>query len=521
MTPIHRLLLVSLAVSIAVTACSDANLVTPSTMDVPGAPELLLGWQNQVQEADRGTRYDAPYWYMTDDELASAISEVDGRVLIGFKNPGDRGGVDNDGVVLASEHSVTAGLEFLRVLGIDPQVKFEIGPAVAATVDPDLVGVIRRHPTIDYIEPDQPIEFRSQITGWNIYHVNADVAWSRSTGAGQRLLIIDTGVGEHPDLHVSVYHACDGSAGRDVNDNIKWGHGTAVAGVAAALNNTIGSVGVAHGVTLWSSRSFTRNHFICAMEFARMNSVFSINFSGTLSSSAGVTDQINGAWNQGLMFFAPGDTYPGTLANAIGVNAVNASNQRIPGGGSGPGVELVAPGQGVPSSNVKTGSITLYDGESFAVPHVSAAAAILKAYHPSWTNQRVRQALQQTAVDLGAPGKNDHFGYGLLDINAALDHVPPLTAWIQGPGYISEAGQYSWEAMHMHGTAPFTYQWSIRYDSQGSWGPLGSNKSVMFTVEGSDNFTLRVTVTSSDSQSATPTLYVENSAGCPPPEIIC
>jgi hypothetical protein len=39
---------------------------------------------------------------MSDDDLASAIGAVGGRVLIGFKNPGDRGGVDNDGAMLAS-----------------------------------------------------------------------------------------------------------------------------------------------------------------------------------------------------------------------------------------------------------------------------------------------------------------------------------------------------------------------------------------------------------------------------------
>jgi subtilisin family serine protease len=359
-------------------------------------------------------------------------------------------------------------------LGIRPQVEFEIVPSIAATVDPDLVGVIRRHPNIDYIEPEQPIEFRTQIKGWNIVHVNADVAWSRSTGAGQRLLIIDTGVGEHPDLHVTVYHACDNTFGRDVNDNWKWGHGTAVAGVAAALNNTISSVGVAHGVELWSSRAFTVTQFVCAMQFARMNGVFSINLSGGFAtSSAAVTDQINGAWNQGLMFFTVGDIYPGTLASAIGVNGVNASNQRVSGGGSGPGVELVAPGQGVPSSNVKTGSITLYDGDSFAVPHVSAAAAILKAYHPSWTNQRIRRALRETAIDLGAPGRDDTYGYDLLHIDAALSHVipPPPVVTIEGPTVIQPGATCTWDAVVTSVDPPYSYYWWGETMPSGTTGP--------------------------------------------------
>ncbi|MBA3531233.1 MAG: S8 family serine peptidase, partial [Ardenticatenales bacterium] len=64
-----------------------------------------------------------------------------------------------------------------------------------------------------------------------------------------------------------------------------------------------------------------------------------------------------------------------------------------------------------------------YNGTSMATPHVAAVAALVWSYNPAWTNAQVRTALQNTAQDLGTAGRDNSFGYGLVQAKAALDSL--------------------------------------------------------------------------------------------------
>ncbi|MCO4763645.1 MAG: S8 family serine peptidase, partial [Myxococcales bacterium] len=64
-----------------------------------------------------------------------------------------------------------------------------------------------------------------------------------------------------------------------------------------------------------------------------------------------------------------------------------------------------------------------FDGTSMATPHVAGVAGLIWSYNPGWTNKQLRAALQATAVDLGAPGRDNAFGYGLVQAKAALDYL--------------------------------------------------------------------------------------------------
>jgi serine protease len=63
----------------------------------------------------------------------------------------------------------------------------------------------------------------------------------------------------------------------------------------------------------------------------------------------------------------------------------------------------------------------LRSGTSQATPHVSGVAALVWSANPSWSNQQIREALQVTAQDLGTPGYDTSFGWGLVQAKAALD----------------------------------------------------------------------------------------------------
>jgi serine protease len=60
-----------------------------------------------------------------------------------------------------------------------------------------------------------------------------------------------------------------------------------------------------------------------------------------------------------------------------------------------------------------------WNGTSMATPHVAGAAALVWSANPSWTNAEIRQALQQTAQDLGADGRDNAYGYGLVQAHDA------------------------------------------------------------------------------------------------------
>jgi len=64
-----------------------------------------------------------------------------------------------------------------------------------------------------------------------------------------------------------------------------------------------------------------------------------------------------------------------------------------------------------------------YDGTSMATPHVSAVAALIWSYNTSWTNTRVQNAIFNTALDKGAAGRDNYYGYGIIQAKKALDYA--------------------------------------------------------------------------------------------------
>lgn len=64
-------------------------------------------------------------------------------------------------------------------------------------------------------------------------------------------------------------------------------------------------------------------------------------------------------------------------------------------------------------------------GTSMACPHTSGAAALIWKAHPEFANVDVRNILGKAAKDLGTPGRDIYFGFGRIDVKAAVDYVPP------------------------------------------------------------------------------------------------
>jgi len=296
--------------------------------------------------------------------------------------------------------------------------------------------------------PPPPPPPPSQAVPWNIAMVGADRVWSRVTGAGVKVAVLDTGIDDdHPDLTVT--------GGVSMVPGItSWdddqGHGTHCAGIIGARNNTTGVVGVAPGCDLYavkvlnSAGSGRLSWILAGMGWAESNgmAVASLSLGSNVSSpDAACTlayqraaDRLNqagcvvvaAAGNNGRDPVNPWVGNPARCAGFMAVAAVDQNRNLADFSSRGPaslcsncGVEISAPGVSI-NSTVRGGGLGRKSGTSMACPHVSGAAALLKELHPTWGPDRIRDRLKTTAGDLGAPGNDVNFGAGLLDCYKAV-----------------------------------------------------------------------------------------------------
>ena len=105
-------------------------------------------------------------------------------------------------------------------------------------------------------QPPPPPVLTPQVLPWGVERVGAPAVWGTNTGVGIKVAIMDTGIdSDHPDLHVHAGYNAIRPRSSWNDDN---GHGTHVAGIVAALNNTAGVVGVAPGVDLYAVKALNR-----------------------------------------------------------------------------------------------------------------------------------------------------------------------------------------------------------------------------------------------------------------------
>ncbi|HIH09987.1 MAG TPA: S8 family serine peptidase [Candidatus Diapherotrites archaeon] len=127
-----------------------------------------------------------------------------------------------------------------------------------------------------------------------------------------------------------------------------------------------------------------------------------------------------------------GVTTPGSSPDALTVGAVNDENNwaGFSSGGSIEGVgikpDIAAPGVGI-NSSIPRSRYQAMDGTSMAAPHVAGAAALLLDSNPALTSAQIKGLLEMNAIDLGGPGKDTKFGYGLLNLRGISGLKPAIS----------------------------------------------------------------------------------------------
>lgn len=272
---------------------------------------------------------------------------------------------------------------------------------------------------------------------WGITQIGAEQVWSITRGAGITVAVIDSGSGPHPDLDmnlvtgVNLFGGLNEQGAPDVDTQ---GHGTHVAGIiAATANNSIGVVGVAPDARVLPIRVLGadgRGRSTDVVTGVRMAAdmgarVINLSLGGDQESPA-LNDAITYATNMGSLVVAAagndGPTappkWPAAFDLTIAVSFVDQQNVPSARSQSGAYIDIAAPGVSILSTAM--GNYGFSTGSSMAAAYVSGAAALLFAAQPSLTVSQVRDILLQSATDIGAPGRDDLTGSGLLNVSNAF-----------------------------------------------------------------------------------------------------
>ena len=285
---------------------------------------------------------------------------------------------------------------------------------------------------------------------WHLLKLQAFQAWDISLGTNVIVAICDSGVAPtHPDLVGKLlpgYNVYANST--DTSD--QFGHGTAVAGAAAAQgNNGIGVAGVAWGASILPVKisaadgSSTYSAMANALTYAVDHGarVINISYCGGSSSST-LQSAADYVWNHnGVIFAAAGNTgtsapqYPAACKSVVAVSATGYDDDFQTWSSYGSDISISAPGIGIWTTK-NDGTYGAISGTSLASPVAAGCAALLLGYNPQLTNAAVVQLLESNSDDLGAAGYDIYFGYGranayraLLAAGApSLDNTPPVTS---------------------------------------------------------------------------------------------
>ncbi|WP_090927621.1 S8 family peptidase [Salibacterium qingdaonense] len=298
---------------------------------------------------------------------------------------------------------------------------------------------------IAYVEPDQDVEIQAigDLENWGLENTQAPSAWDDNvTGADVEVAVVDTGISKsHPSLDVTDGYSAVSYTDSYNDDN---GHGSHTAGIIGAYQPGMGLMGVAPDVELSAVKvldengSGTLSQVLSGLEWAIEQDVDVINMSfGTLTDSSSMKEMLDEAYEDGIIVTAASgnrgegeekDTdrveFPARYESVIAVGAVDKKNERAYFSASGEAVELSAPGEDIVST-YKDRSYGPLSGTSMATPFVSGAFALLKEAYPEKEAPELREMLQNEAVDLGAEGRDERYGYGLLQIPDLSDAGVP------------------------------------------------------------------------------------------------
>jgi hypothetical protein len=314
------------------------------------------------------------------------------------------------------------------VLRVEPNLPVEIGQGVLAFAEPDARVARRAAFPSDPRTPDQ---------WWLPAVVAGSLTPPPVTKSSPFLAIADSQVAlRHFELKGHVASTSSAAAADE--------HGTAVAGVASAAHNGHGIVGVWPGMRVLASvNSLTCSSLVAAIGRARDAGAAVINMSYAFPANECFAHLIatNIAFGHGRVLVAAGGNdfqegnapeSPAIDPHILTVAAVNRnrrsaffSSQNNAIDVSAPGVEVLTTVPDRFDDDGHRDGLLSVAGTSVSAPIVAAAATWIVQRRPRLANDQVAEAIRRSATDLGAPGWEQAYGYGLLNLKRALVQPTP------------------------------------------------------------------------------------------------
>lgn len=327
-------------------------------------------------------------------------------------------------------------------------VKFKSLPLTAAIrVEPQqeaqAVAILRRRPDVEFAQLDF-LHRRQGLVGqqsaqtsfqsndpllpqqWHHEAIHSALAWDITLGRpGVRIAIVDTPFQmDHPDLAPNTEAGWDVVTGLPVNGAAGLDHSTLSAGMAAAVvNNGIGVAGAGNCRVLPINITGYTSEMYDAILWAASNQVrvVSISWDGAddpVLNQAGLVLKQNA---RGMLFMAGVNgsgllNYP-DFENIYCISMTDSAGNIV--SKHGPHIDFAAPGWSVTSTTTNSG----YDvdsGTSFSTPLVAGVAAVLFSINPEFTPADAEDLLRRTAADMGPAGRDQYYGWGLIDFGAAV-----------------------------------------------------------------------------------------------------
>ncbi len=309
--------------------------------------------------------------------------------------------------------AVIPGIDVQVVKIPENQVKEKVkdyrGEAAVKFAEPDYIATA-------ILEPNDPYFLEGK--QWGMAKIQAPQAWDITKGSSAiRIAILDTGIDQdHEDLAAKIVANKNFTLSRTVDD--RYGHGTHVAGIAAAITNNLkGVAGVGFDSSLMNVKvlgdtgSGYYNWVANGIIWAADNGAKVINLSlGGSSPSATLESAVNYAWGKGSVLVAAAENnnttaplYPAYYNNCIAVAATDQNDAKATFSNYGTWVDIAVPGVDIFSTlpnhrnRLKTTNYGSLSGTSMSTPHVSGVVALIFAKFGG-TNIEVR-AKVEASVD--------------------------------------------------------------------------------------------------------------------------
>lgn len=310
--------------------------------------------------------------------------------------------------------------------------------------------------TVEYTEEEIIVDEEPEdnsLEQWHLAALHAQQAWEMATGKNVLVAVIDTGVDmTHEDL-IDAITAAETAVPADYYGELAMfpadyqgsmdylGHGTHVAGIVCARNNGFGCTGIAPECSVLSIKALERSgnqgkgksSWVAAaihMAVERGADVINLSAGGTIIQDALLIESVQMALDAGVFVVCaagnvqtPVVMYPGAYEGVIAVSAVKPQGASVTFASnysnSGDWISYAAPGSNIVSTI--PGGYDQKTGTSMACAMFSGALALMLSMDPCLTADQIQQLMRSTAQDLGDPGKDAYYGYGMPNLTAMLE----------------------------------------------------------------------------------------------------